>query len=291
MTIITNAPDRKKLVNEISEHLGIPAVYLRTPSYAYQIGSITVNHNASISADDPEALKGIRSLLIEKGYIEAEAAEAISDPAEEQPAEEQTETEVMNISIGFPFDDKPVTALRNLIFILYSKQTLLNHAIGEGELLISDAVIEKLKNELPGDATAFGELVNAFRDSEDIRGIECRQGNIHISYGVVDDMDGYNTFLHLTHKVFEAASQAKRVFPEHQRPESEKYVMRSWLVRLGMAGPEYKGIRRCLLKKLTGHSAFPNEAAAQKHRDRYAQIRREQRENKVNTHEEIQDEI
>ena len=43
MTIITNTTDRKQMVREISEYLGISAVYLRTPTYAFQIGKFKVN--------------------------------------------------------------------------------------------------------------------------------------------------------------------------------------------------------------------------------------------------------
>lgn len=298
MTIATNTQDRKQMVNEISEHLGIPAVYLRTPTYAFQIGKLTVNRDASISAEDAADLEAIWPLLIEKGYIEADAAPC-EDPAPEQEPEEHPEeteaepateiqktdddaddsgSEISKLAIGFPYDDKTPGMLRNLIYILYSKQTLLNHSIGQDCLAISDAVIENLKDSLPETAEDFASHINGYKETGDVKGIEFLDGNVFISYGRIHDPDWYNTFLHLTQKILEAATTATRVFPDHQQPESEKYVMRSWLVRLGMGTAEYKGIRRCLLKNLKGHSAFPSEEAAQRHRDKYAQIRRERRE-------------
>lgn len=305
MTIATNTQDRKQMVNEISEHLGIPAVYLRTPTYAFQIGKLTVNRDASISAEDAADLEAIRPLLIEKGYIEADAAPC-EDPAPEQEPEEQPEeteavpateiqktdddaddsgSEISKLAIGFPYDDKTSGMLRNLIYILYSKQTLLNHSIGHDCLAVSDAVIESLKDSMPETTEDFASRMSGYTETGDIKGIEFQDGKVFITYSQTYDRDWYYTFLHLIQKMFEAATTATRVFPDHQQPESEKYVMRSWLVRLGMGTAEYKGIRQRLLKNLKGHSAFPSEEAAQRHRDKYAQIRRERRE-AGETHEE-----
>ena len=298
MTITTNTQDRKQMVNEISEHLNVPAVYLRTPTYAFQIGKLTVNRDASISAEDAADLEAIRPFLIEKGYIEPDAAIIEEDateapePAEEpeQATTEETEapdskaeaerndSEVSCLAIGFPYEDKTPAMLRNLIYILYSKQTLLNHSTGNNSLRVSDSVIAELKETLPETTGDFATLMAGFAETGELQGIEFKDCKVFISYGLLYDADWYNTFLHLTQKIFEAATTATRVFPEHQRPESEKYVMRSWLVRLGMGTPEYKAIRQLILKNLTGHSAFPSEEAAQKHREKYAQIRKERRE-------------
>ena len=127
-----------------------------------------------------------------------------------------------------------------------------------------------------------------FAKTCDLCGIGFENDQVHITYGALPDADWYNAFLLLTQKIMQAAANATRVFPDHQQPESEKYVMRSWLVRLGMGGPEFKGIRNHLLKNLTGHSAFPTEAAAQKHREKYAQIRKEQRKAAASETEEVQ---
>jgi hypothetical protein len=55
--------------------------------------------------------------------------------------------------------------------------------------------------------------------------------------------------------------------------------MRGWLVRLGFAGKEAKGLRSILLKHLKGHSAFRTDEDAVRHRDKYAEKRRSHREN------------
>ena len=334
MMITTNTTDRKQMVNEISEHLNTPAAYLNAPTFAYQIGSLMVNRDASISADNLSDLEAIKPFLIERGYLEADepadqeatqeqfdllsgfesleetrldevsAGELIQEleetednssiqESEEALSAESTqnlEEEMIELTISYPIEDKSISMLKNLVCILYSKQTLINHATGNDTLMISDAVIDRLKEKLPETREDFEATMNAFVLSEDIQGLGFEEGRLNITYGSLKGSDWHNTILHLNQKIFEAAETAKRVFPDHQKPESEKYAMRSWLVRMGMGGPEYKGIRNILMKNLTGHSAFPTQEAAQKHREKYAQIRKEQRSTKTAEMQEVRNE-
>lgn len=289
MTIPTNCTNRKEMVNKLAAMLGEDPIYNGPPSFGYTVGHLTIDRDANISAEDPADLEAVKPWLIENGYIEAPAEQELIPELEiEEPdaPEEQKDTEApdeddskaISMCIGFPYDHKPVSMLKNLVFILYSKQTLLNHSTGNNTLKIPDAAIEALKAR---EFTTHEELISAlvpFADSGEMQGLTFEDMKVFITYGELPDTDWYNTFLHLTQKMMEAAEAAKRVFPDHQQPESEKYVMRSWLVRMGMGGAEWKAIRQILLKNLTGHSAFPTEAAAQKHRDKYAQIRKDLRE-------------
>ena len=73
----------------------------------------------------------------------------------------------------------------------------------------------------------------------------------------------------LTARILKAAKEATRVFPERQEPENEKYFARAWLLRIGYNGADSKAERNLLLKHLKGHSAFPNDEAAEKHKTKY----------------------
>ena len=61
-------------------------------------------------------------------------------------------------------------------------------------------------------------------------------------------------------------------------PENEKYHANSWLMRMGLRGPQYKETRRILMGHLTGFAAFRNAADMQAHKERMAQLRRARRE-------------
>ena len=82
------------------------------------------------------------------------------------------------------------------------------------------------------------------------------------------------------------------------QPENEKYTFRTWLLRLGMIGDEFKTARLHLLKNLEGNIAWrdPAQAEAQKARlaaKRLAEQETEQRQSEeepnVETDEQEQD--
>ena len=60
------------------------------------------------------------------------------------------------------------------------------------------------------------------------------------------------------------AKNAKRITAKEKEVPNEKYAFRCFLLRLGFIGQEYKCIRKELLKRLAGSSAFrtPKESEA-----------------------------
>ena len=64
MTLQTNPAERREMVQAISERLGSPAVYLRTPTCAYRIGGLTVERDGSIISDDDALLEALRFRII-----------------------------------------------------------------------------------------------------------------------------------------------------------------------------------------------------------------------------------
>lgn len=54
---------------------------------------------------------------------------------------------------------------------------------------------------------------------------------------------------------------------------NEKYTFRTWLLRLGMIGDEFKTARTHLLKNLDGNIAWKDPAQAEKQKERLEQRR------------------
>ena len=67
MNIATTCTDRKTMARGLAEHLGCSCEYLRTPTYAFQVGRLLVERDSSISGerDDLEAAAG---WLLENGF-------------------------------------------------------------------------------------------------------------------------------------------------------------------------------------------------------------------------------
>ena len=58
--------------------------------------------------------------------------------------------------------------------------------------------------------------------------------------------------------------------------ETEKYTFRTWLLRLGMIGDEFKTARHHLLKRLDGNIAWKDPSQAERQKERLAAQRTEE---------------
>ena len=68
------------------------------------------------------------------------------------------------------------------------------------------------------------------------------------------------SYIQLCLALSQMAKTVKTASPKPQQNENPKYAMRTWLLRLGFIGAEYKTERKILLKNLTGSSAFKSGA-------------------------------
>ena len=279
MTLQTNPTDRREMVQAIAERLGSPAVYLRTPTYAYRIGSLTVERDGSIASDDGALLDGLRPMLMERGWLTESAAAADSEAeapaAKTEPAEQ--DSEITQMELSFPVEDWTVSQLTDLLRILYSHQHILRRMMRSDALYIDRLLMERL-DETPAETIAdFEAMLADGLATGMLRGCRVQDGRFTLE-PVLDEHDPTRWQVHetLLSAMMKHAKAAKRVFLRADaNPENEKYRANSLLTRLGFGGTEHKALRRMLMGHLSGYAAFKNEAGMQAHREKYAQLRRE----------------
>ena len=310
MTIQTNTTDRKALAKAIAEELHTEARYLRTPTYAYEIGDFTVDRDGNIVGDD---FTPLMAFLLRNGYITEDAAAAQAEDAEaatkdaeapvEQPAGEpvgepaadatgdansDTDSEapasmlsdIDEQTITIPAPDITVEQLRNLTYTIYSRQYILNLMTGGDTIHIPMELIEALKDALPATPEDFTALLDTHRELG-LKGFDFRDGQFSLTFPFYEtEPTKWTTFAGLQGRILQMALAATRVFPELIQPEeeAEKYTAHMWLQRMGYKGPEMKEQRNILLKHLHGYCAFSNGSKMQNHKDKYSAIRRERRE-------------
>lgn len=238
-------------------------------------------------ADEPDATEA-------DAINDSEPAEPVTDATgDDEPAEPAAE------DLGAPTDsvvdqehaatidecrvslpaNMTVTQLTNLVNMLYSEQRLLNKAVMDGKLMIPESLITRLKEHTPETPEAFSDLLHDFEALDELSGFGYEGGIVRLDFAYDDANPEYMiTYAGLVGRIIHAAKEATRVKAELQTSENEKYYMRAWLMRLGYGGPELKAERRLLLRNLQGYSAFPTDAAAEKHKEKYAAIRRDGRE-------------
>ena len=216
MTIYYNAQDRKPLVKAISEFTGADAVYMRTPTYAYQIDYFTVTREGNLEFDDradSEEIEGLLEFLAERGFI-AEVAD--TEPAETASEEVSADTdsaehgESVGLTVEVPLEG---TAVDNLTKLLKAKGRLIRKALA----------VDKLSIEVTDSTVRFPWFANCGAD-------ECK------------------AYTHFISALCELAANAKRVTAKEKETDNDKYAFRCFLLRLGFIGSEYKTERKILLK-------------------------------------------
>ena len=307
MTLSTHPEDRREMVRALSERLQTPAVYLRTPTYAFQIGSLTVNRDGSIDSEDEALLESLRPMLIERGWLDSEPDEQPATTAEENSEAEGTageehgdaegdpkeacgeQIDVVDDSDDLPADqvgiitpltDWTVPQLTNLLRTLYARQYLLNRMMQGETLYIEGPVVEEITDNPPADAADFKARVQRAVEDGRVRGIAFEGGKLSFSTPYcAEEPTRWMTFQKLLDGILHSARYAKRISIRPQvTPENEKYYANSWLMRMGFGGSEHRELRRSLMHHLNGYAAFKSEADMQAHREKYAQLRRDFRD-------------
>ena len=261
MILETNTTDRKALVHQIAEILNTKPDYAGMPSCAYHVGAVTIDKQGNIILEDTEMPEALKPFLIEQGYLPT---------AEPEPT---TIIERMEISVPA---EMTVEALKNLTFLLYSKQYLLNRSVGSGFLVIPDTLVSRLQEYRPDSLEAFSGLLNEYREQGALDGFDYQDRKATLSFPFDEQRpELWASYANLLNRIVTAAQCAARVQPKLQKPENEKYFMRSWLLRLGYGGDNMKTERKLLLANLNGSAAFPTPEAAERHKEKYAELRRQ----------------
>ena len=281
MTITTNTTDRKALVKAIAEELGTASTYLRAPTYAYPIGDFTVDRDGNILGEEFEAL---RDFLERNGYElpdQGAPAETQPDgePTEEAPADSEAKP-ITQMDISIPARDATVTQLKNLIFMLHSRQSLINRMIESDCLNIPDILIDRLQESTPETLEDLTSLLDDSRAVAELTGFDFRDGKVSMTFPFDETQpERWTTYANLLNRIFDAAMKATRVFPERVEPDdqNEKYLAHVWLQRLGYHGANFKAERKILLGHLKGYCAFGSGDKMQAHKEKYTALRRERR--------------
>lgn len=253
MEIKTNATDRKALVRAIADITGAEAKYAGPPTFNYTVDYFTIDRNSIVSFDDradSEEIERLLEGLSERGFIDAEP---------EMPE---------NLEITVPIDGMDGCGLRNLVFTLHSKQYLLNRITRHDSFKVSDTLVATLENEMATEVEAFFTAVNA--DTGETRGLCFDNDKVTFTFPLSENPAKNRAYAELSAFMVAHAKEASRVSPNEQRPENEKYYLRSWLLRIGLTGMGGKESRKALLEGLNGHTAFRTPADAEKHKARLA---------------------
>ena len=254
MRIETNAANRKDVVKAVSGILGQPSKYMGVPTCSYQIGNCTIDRSGAVETEDEKTAELVRAGLLEQGLIETPS------------------TEVDETTVSLPVEGMTAEGFKNLIYLIHSKQYLINRAFAEEVFRIPAELVEALGSAEIPDAETFLQTFQSH--AEGCRGIRFPEGKAELVLPAINDHEMILAFMHLAAAMAQQAREQKRISPKETIEENEKYYMRIWLLRLGFGGRDGKEVRDILTKNLKGHSAFRTD----ENKQRWQEARRNERE-------------
>ena len=210
---------------------------------------------------------------------ESEEAAELDNTAEDEPGAEEPESEEqseaedqpgevpLDLELAFPVSQHNGVTLRNLVNLLYSRGKLIGKATG-GHFHVEEGLVEKLKDE--SCTFAIMNFINAVSDYETehgaaLEGLKITTEKVTFTgFPTAPDHEHLTAFAQLAVLMNQQAISQKRIQAKDVNDENEKYALRTWLLRLGMNGPDFKETRKILMENLSGHAAFRTDEEAQK---------------------------
>lgn len=196
---------------------------------------------------------------------EPDAGEPESE--EQSEAEDQPEEVPLDLELAFPVSQHNGVTLRNLVNLLYSRGKLIGKATG-GHFHVEEGLVEKLKDD--SCTFAIMNFINAVSDYEAEHGAALEglkittEKVIFTGFPTAPDHEHLTAFAQLAVLMNQQAISQKRIQAKDVNDENEKYALRTWLLRLGMNGPDFKETRKILMENLSGRAAFRTDEEAQK---------------------------
>jgi len=239
--------NRKEIVKALEEHLSVKAKYLGPPSFAYEIEV----SGESYTLDREGAIQNSRGEEVSLDKILNEKAEAA----------EQESHGISGVEVALLLEEHTGASLRNLVNKLSSKQRLIARAFNLRELLIAEGLAEKLSQREIVSIEDFKEALH------EAGGDSCPGISFDFENGMVvfrlmlenperEKVEAFTVLMDFINKNAKALKHASFKVAQEDNP---KYALRTWLIRLGMNGSKYKGIRKTLLANLEGSGAFRTE--------------------------------
>ena len=191
----------------------------------------------------PEGRKGERVRILKKDMLQLlKEREAFNTPYTEEPEREdgqehgqepdtartgadKADSEATGLCISLPL---AAVGVGNLTRLLEAKGSLIKKALGADDIRI------RINEEQQTVEFPWWNDIDAFMNKP-------------------EELTAYTTFIAYLCKM---SKDAKRITAKPAEAESEKYAFRCFLLRLGFIGNEYKGMRKILLRRLSGSAAF-----------------------------------
>ena len=225
--------DRKELVKLLGEHYGVKLNYLGAPTFAYEIIS---EEGETFIVDREGKIKNLEG-------AEFELERLLHGP------KEIVAKEVLSNELTLAMEGHTGVTLRNLVNMISSKQGLMKKAIGlETDIVTSDFV--KVINNVRLVTLEDFETLAWDIGIDKMPRLRFDFLNKTLSFNFIDILEDTETAVQFAKALNESAKKLKRSSQKIMESDKEKFIFRTWLLRFGFIGPDYKEAREVLLRNL-----------------------------------------
>ena len=263
------------MIKRLGEHFGVKPKYLSVPTFNYEIRTntevYTIDRHGTITKADGEIItmdEILNGPIVEEPAENLEEANAGEEPnvweesnVWEEGVNEATAPnlqELEGVEVKLPIGDHTATSLKNIINMLYSKQHLIMMAFETDEPFMDEDFAEDLNKKEALDLEGLKKVMQRL-GAERCPGfqVDFEEGTFSFYlYGSELRDERISAFKDLVALIAEYAKTLNRASFKQAQDDNPKYALRTWLIRIGMNGAEYKETRKTLLKHLEGSGAF-----------------------------------
>ena len=257
--------NRKEIVQALEEKWGVKAKYLGAPTFAYEVGGYRIDRNGAVTGKDnlDDGITAFEELRMTEG----EELGLGKKPREDFQGEngmrgddcpEMEESEAAFHACAFPLYGFTAAMLRNVVNMLASKEHLITAAFELERPMLDAQLAEEIEGREIGDVDSF---VAVWDELEQGRApgmklyVETRTLFLELpkQAPTAEEMEAFGALMVFMVNFAKSIKSASRKTAQEENP---KFAFRTWLIRLGMNGDEFKTARKVLLAKLDGNSAF-----------------------------------
>ena len=224
-----------------------------------------------VNADEEYQVEFVSPIL---GYEDLELLLQIVGALQRAGAEP---SDMTGIHIHVSEEGHTVKSLRNLLNLFMQKEILMREAFQIDKCRLDGycrwvqaalipqinrykaETLEKLQNQWYGEDCDRYRMLNlcSFFDN---KGIEFRMFNATLDGNVI------KAYIVFCLAISQKAKTIQRAVPIKSNMENNRYEWRNFLNRLGLAGDEFKGVRKELMRYVSGDAAFHNPEEHGRHR-------------------------
>jgi hypothetical protein len=269
---------RKDIVQALEAKWGVKAKYLGAPTFAYEVGGYRVDRSGAVTSKDnlDDEIPNFEELQMTEGEELGLGKKRREDfqgengmRADDCPRAEKSEAAYP--ACTFPLDEFTAAMLRNLVNMLASKEHLITAAFELERPMLDEQLAEEIEGREIGDVDSFVAVWDELEQGR-APGMKLNAAtrtfllDLPKQAPTGEELEAFGDLMVLMVNFAKSIKSASRKTAQTENP---RYAMRTWLIRLGMNGDEFKAARKVLLAKLVGNSAFRRDPGLRDFLDAY----------------------